>query len=57
VKRRQVVKRILDGGGKFVRNGSNHDIYQGPNGNYDQVKRHKEIDDITANKIFKHLGV
>jgi hypothetical protein len=57
VKRREVIKRILEGGGKLVRNGKRHDIYQGPNGKYDEVKRHGEFDNITANKIFTQLGV
>jgi hypothetical protein len=57
MKRREVVKRILDGGGKLVRKGKRHDIYQGPNGEYDEIKRHNEFDNITAQKIFKHLGV
>jgi predicted RNA binding protein YcfA (HicA-like mRNA interferase family) len=54
---RLVVKRILKGGGKFVRHGKKHDIYRGPNGNFDQVPRHGDVKEGTAASIFSHLGV
>jgi len=57
VKRREVVKRIEKGGGKLIKHGSKHDIYQGPNGNLDEVPRHTEIKNKLANSIFRRLGV
>ena len=57
MKRRKVIKRIEDGGGRFVRHGAEHDIYQGPNGAYEQVPRHREIKDRLAEEIFKKLEV
>ena len=57
MKRREVVKRIEKGGGKLIKHGSKHDIYQGPNGNLDEVPRHTEIKNKLANSIFRRLGV
>jgi len=56
VKRRDLIKRILDSGGNFVRNGSNHDVYRGSNGKEDWVPRHREIKEETAKGILKKLG-
>jgi mRNA interferase HicA len=57
MKHRDVIKRIKGGGGYLERHGSEHDIYRGPNGNLESVPRHKEIKEMTANRIFKRLGV
>ena len=57
MKRRDVIKRILDGGGFFVRHGGKHDIYQGPNGKRDGVPRDRMIKKGTADAIFERLGV
>ena len=57
MKRKDVIKRIEDGGGEFIRHGSKHDIYRGPNGVLESVPRHKVIKKMTAEKIFKRLGV
>ena len=57
MKHRDLVNRIKESGGSFVRNGSDHDMYKGPNGKKEPVPRHREIDEITANEILKKLGV
>ena len=57
MKHRDVIKRILDGGGRLIRHGGDHDIYQGPSGMRVPVPRSKTIKKRTAEGIFKDLGV
>jgi mRNA interferase HicA len=57
MKRRDLVKKIIESGGVYVRHGSSHDIYRGPNGKENWVPRHREIKENTAKGILKELGV
>lgn len=58
LKKKDLIKFILSHGGKFVRHGSDHDIYQNALGTKKtQVPRHNEINEITAKKILKQLGI
>lgn len=56
MKRRDLVKKIESAGGKLIRNGGNHDIYE-LNNKEISVPRHKEINEILAKKIIKDLGL
>ncbi len=58
MKKRDLVKIIISQGGKFVRHGSDHDIYSNAKGTKKtQVPRHKEINEFTAKKILKQLDI
>ena len=58
LKKRDLIKIIESHGGIFVRHGSDHDIYSNAEGTKkSQVPRHNEINEITAKKIFKQLGI
>nr|DAL26873.1 MAG TPA_asm: HICA protein [Caudoviricetes sp.] len=58
LKKKDLIKIILSHGGSFVRHGSDHDIYQNAQGNKKtQLPRHNEINEITAKKILKQLGI
>lgn len=58
MKKKDLIKIIISHGGKFVRNGSNHDIYSNAQGTKKiQVPRHNEINEFTAKKILKQLDI
>lgn len=58
MKKKDLIKIIISHGGSFVRHGSDHDIYQNAEGTKKtQVPRHNEINEITAKKIIKQLGI
>ena len=58
MKRRDVIKKLEEHGWYFKREGHDHDIYW-----HDQarrpvpVKRHREIPDKEARRIFKEAGI
>lgn len=58
MKRKEVIRKLEENGWRLDRHGGNHDIY------YNEalkraipIKRHAEIDDTTAKKIFKQAGI
>jgi mRNA interferase HicA len=56
VKRRDLIRHLLENGFHLLREGGNHSIYT--NGiKVVPVKRHKQIDRITANEICKQAGI
>ena len=56
VKRRDLIRHLLENGFHLLREGGNHSIYT--NGTkVVPVKRHKQIDRITANEICKQAGI
>ncbi len=58
MKRRQLLDHLKANGCEFLRSGSNHDIYRNTaTGKRTAVPRHGEIDNVTARKICKQLGI
>ncbi|MBN1830698.1 MAG: type II toxin-antitoxin system HicA family toxin [Deltaproteobacteria bacterium] len=56
VKRRDLVRHLEQNGFYLLREGANHSIYT--NGTkVIPVKRHKQLDRITANEICKQAGI
>jgi predicted RNA binding protein YcfA (HicA-like mRNA interferase family) len=56
VKRRDVVRYLTESGFRLLREGANHSIFT--NGTKAvPVKRHKQLDRITANEICKQAGI
>ena len=56
VKRRDLVKYFEQNGFKLLREGANHSIYT--NGTkVIPVKRHRQLDRITANELCKQAGL
>lgn len=56
VKRRDIIKYLMDNGFYLLREGRNHSIYT--NGiKTIPVKRHKTFDRITANELCKQAGL
>ncbi|EFI32873.1 YcfA family protein [Desulfonatronospira thiodismutans ASO3-1] len=56
VKRRDLVKYFEQNGFKLLREGANHSIYT--NGTKAiPVKRHRQLDRITANELCKQAGL
>jgi mRNA interferase HicA len=56
VKRRDLIRYLEENGFSLVREGGNHSIYT--NGaKVVPVKRHKQLDRITANEICKEAGI
>ena len=56
VKRRDLVQYLEDNGFYLLREGANHSIYT--NGSKTlPVKRHRQLDRITANEICKQAGL
>jgi mRNA interferase HicA len=56
VKRRELVRHLEQNSFYLLREGSNHSIYT--NGTkIIPVKRHKQLDRITANEICKQAGI
>ncbi|SPD74712.1 YcfA family protein [uncultured Desulfobacterium sp.] len=56
VKRRDLVRHLEGNGFRLLREGANHSIYTN-NIKVIPVKRHKQIDRITANEICKQAGI
>jgi predicted RNA binding protein YcfA (HicA-like mRNA interferase family) len=57
MKRRDLIKKIEDGGAVFIRHGGKHDWYQNPETKMSQpVPRHTEINEMLAKNILKKLG-
>jgi mRNA interferase HicA len=58
MKRKELIKQILESGCVLDRNGANHDIYYNPKTGLKQpVPRHIEIDNQLAAHIIKYLGI
>ena len=56
MKQKDFVKILEDGGFKFLRHGSNHDIYVRGN-ETEEVPRHKEINEKLAKAILRKRGL
>lgn len=57
MKKRDLVKRILEMDCVFIRHGGNHDWYMNPRTRMAQpVPRHKEINEYLAKSILKKLS-
>jgi len=58
MKRKELVRRLIEAGCILHRHGSRHDIFLNPkNGKKQPVPRHAEIEDALARHIFKYLGL
>ncbi len=56
VKRRELIKYLEENGYRLLREGGNHSIYS--NGTtVIPIKRHKDLDRITANELCKQAGI
>lgn len=56
MKRRDLIKKLIDNGWSLARNGASHDIYT--NGKTSEpIPRHAEINEITAKSILKKAGL
>lgn len=57
MKKRVLIKRILDMNCEFVRHGGNHDWYMNPRTRMSQpVPRHNEINEFVAKSLLKKLS-
>ena len=56
VKRRDLIQYLEDHGFRLLREGANHSIYTNGSTTF-PVKRHRQLDRITANEICKQAGV
>lgn len=56
MKRRDLIKQLVDNGWQLVRNGANHDIYSDGQRS-EPIPRHKEINELTAKAILKRAGL
>jgi mRNA interferase HicA len=56
VKRRDLVQYLEQNGFRLLREGSNHSIYTNDTKTV-PVKRHSQLDRITANEICKQAGI
>jgi mRNA interferase HicA len=57
MKRRDLIKRITEGGAILIRHGGKHDWYQNPKTKISQpVLRHTEIKDYVARSIIRKLA-
>jgi mRNA interferase HicA len=58
MKRRDLIKHLVASGCRFVREGSDHSIWENPtNARRTSVPRHREILDYTAAAICKQLEI
>ena len=58
MKRRRLVKELVDAGSYLKRHGKKHDIYANPtNGRKAPVPRHSEIKDSLCELIKRQLGL
>ena len=57
MKRRDLIKKIEEGGAVLIRHGGKHDWYQNPETKMSQpVPRHTEIKEFVAKSIIKKLS-
>lgn len=58
MKRRDLLRHLTRHGCRFVREGSDHSIWENPqNGRRTAIPRHREIPDFTAHRICRQLEV
>ncbi|MCA9241001.1 MAG: type II toxin-antitoxin system HicA family toxin [Planctomycetales bacterium] len=58
MKRRDLLRHIVDHGCELIREGSNHSWWGNPaNGSRTSVPRHREVSDQLARKICRDLGI
>jgi len=58
VKRRDLIRHLMDHGCELIREGGKHSWWGNPaNGQRSAVPRHSEISDYLARKICRDLGV
>jgi mRNA interferase HicA len=58
MKRRELIKHLLLHGCRFVREGSEHSIWENPiNRRRTALPRHSDIPEYTAQRICKHLDI
>ena len=58
MKRRDLIRHLVDHGCEFVREGGNHSWWRNPgSGRRSSVPRHNEISDYLARKICRDLGI
>jgi len=58
MKRRVLIKRLLDEGCVFAREGRSHSVFFNPyTKRISTIPRHTEINDLLVKKIFKDLGI
>jgi len=56
VKRQKLIQKLKQAGCILIRHGGKHDIYHNPsNGKSQPILRHREINEILANKIIRDL--
>jgi predicted RNA binding protein YcfA (HicA-like mRNA interferase family) len=56
MKRKDLIKKLIDNGWWLLRNGANHDLYT--NGkNSEPIPRHRELDEKLARAIIKRQGL
>ena len=57
MKRRDLIRKLEEGGAVFIRHGGKHDWYQNPTTKRAQpVPRHTEINEMLARSIIRKLG-
>ena len=56
MKRRELIKRLEKAGFKFLRHGSEHDIYARGT-EIEEVPRHSDVTELTAKAIIKRRGL
>ncbi|MSU24439.1 MAG: type II toxin-antitoxin system HicA family toxin [Opitutus sp.] len=57
MKRRDLIRKLEEGGAIFIRHGGKHDWYQNPATKMAQpVPRHTEINEMLARSIVRKLG-
>ena len=57
MKRRDLIRKIEEGGAVFIRHGGKHDWYQNPKTKMAQsVPRHSEIKEFVAKSIIRKLA-
>ncbi|MBQ7480040.1 MAG: type II toxin-antitoxin system HicA family toxin [Selenomonadaceae bacterium] len=56
MKRRDLLKRLKNGGWYFLRNGANHDVYTDGT-HMEPIPRHNDIDEDLARHILKKYGL
>jgi predicted RNA binding protein YcfA (HicA-like mRNA interferase family) len=57
VKRRELIRKIEEQGGVFIRHGGKHDWYQNPRpGVFQPVPRHSEINENLARSVLRKLA-
>lgn len=57
MKRRDVLKKLLDAGFSIIRDDGGHTNLWKPGGRVIQVPRHREINENTARQILKDAGL